>query len=160
MTMPEASFFLDVSYSQVAVFDSALEHPFNLWTERHVKQGFSWRPGSVSFATLEESGRHVIEVDAASDEVALSFEAVRIIETPFEVPLSGSIEFASISDSVTMELTPGSYTLRFEYSPAHDMSLPRIKFVFAKFEKPSFKILRADPTLSAVDGLLLSASPA
>ncbi len=158
--MLEASFFLDVSYSQVAVFDSALEHPFNLWTERHVQQGFCWRPGSVSFATLEESGRHVIEVDVASDEVALSFDAVRIIETPFEVPQSGSTEFASISDSVAMELTPGSYTLRFEYSPARDMSLPRIKFVFVKSEKPSFKILRADSALNAADDLLLSALPA
>lgn len=94
LEMAAASFSLLISYSQVAVFDSALEHPFNLWTERHVQQGFSWRPGSVSFATLEEAGQHDIEIDVVPDDVALSPEAIRIIQTPFEVPQSGSIELA------------------------------------------------------------------
>jgi hypothetical protein len=55
-------FAIEILYRQIAVFRSRLEHPFNDWTPRHVKQGFSWRPGSVSFATLVESGPHSVEV--------------------------------------------------------------------------------------------------
>ena len=42
---------LDVSYGQVGVFWAILAKPFNDWSEAHVRQGFAWRPGSVSFKT-------------------------------------------------------------------------------------------------------------
>jgi hypothetical protein len=158
--MTAASFSLSISYSQVAVFDSALEHPFNLWTERHVQQGFSWRPGSVSFATLEEAGQHDIEIDIVPDDVALSLGAIRIIQTPFEVPQSGSIEIASISESIPLSLASGPYLLRFEYFLATKDLKPKIRFVFIRNGNASFKILRADPELKARDDLLLSAEPA
>ena len=45
-------FIIDVSYSQIAVFNSELENPFNDWTDQHVLQGFSWREESGSFKTL------------------------------------------------------------------------------------------------------------
>jgi hypothetical protein len=160
MMVAAASFPLYISYSQVAVFDSALEHPFNLWTERHVKQGFSWRPGSVSFATLEEAGQHSVEIDVVAGDVALSPDTVRIIQTPFEVPQKGSIEIASISDSRPLDLASGAYELRFEYFPASDGLMSQIRFVFMRTSATSFKILRADPALTAGDDLLLSASPA
>jgi Competence protein J (ComJ) len=158
--MAAASFSLFISYSQVAVFDSALEHPFNLWTERHVQQGFSWRPGSVSFATLEEAGQHDIEIDVVPDDVALSPEAIRTIQTPFEVPQSGSIELASISESIPLSLASGPYLLRFEYFLATGGLKPRIRFVFIRNGIAAFKIMRADPELKAIDDLLLSAEPA
>jgi hypothetical protein len=158
--MAAAFFSLSVSYSQVAVFDRALEHPFNLWTERHVKQGFSWRPGSVSFATLDEAGQHDVEIDVVSDDVALSPGAVRIIQTPFEVPQSGSIEIASISESIPLSLASGPYLLRFEYFLATGDLKPRVRFVFMRNEIAAFRIMRADPELTARDDLLLSAEPA
>jgi Competence protein J (ComJ) len=158
--MAAASFSLFISYSQVAVFDSALEHPFNLWTERHVKQGFSWRPGSVSFATLEEAGQHDVEIDVVPDDVALSPGAVRIVQTPFNVPQSGSIEIASISESIPLSLSCGSYLRRFEYFLATAGLKPRIRFVFIRNEIAAFRIMRADPELTAGDDLLLSAEPA
>lgn len=157
--MAVASFPLSVSYSQIAVFDARLERPFNAWTERHVRQGFSWRPGSVSFATVEEAGRHAIEVDFAPEDADLPLEAIRIIQTPFIVPRNGSIEVASISDSVSLNLPSGNYALRFEYFPPVAGFPPRILFLFIKTENPSFKILRADPGLSAGEELLISASP-
>ncbi len=158
--MAAAAFSLFISYSQVAVFDSALEHPFNLWTERHVKQGFSWRPGSVSFATLEEAGQYTVEIDVVSDDIALSPDAIRVIQTPFEVPQNGSIEIASISESVPLDLASGPYALRFEYFSPTDGLQPMIRFVFIRNGSATFKILRADPALTAKDDLLLSAEPA
>lgn len=43
--MPTPSFILDVSYSQIAVFDGSLKQPFSFWTEKHVNQGFAWESG-------------------------------------------------------------------------------------------------------------------
>lgn len=62
---------LEVDYNQVAVFSSGLANPFNDWEERHVGQGFSWRPESVSFRTLE-NGPHLIEVVITEHADALS----------------------------------------------------------------------------------------
>lgn len=155
------SFSLDVSHSQVAVFDSGLQQPFNGWTESHVNQGFAWRPGSVSFATIEEAGRHSVSLDVVSGNVGVSPEAIRVIQTPFEVPQTGAIEVASVSDSVPFSLPPGTYALRFEYFCASAVSDPWIRFIFIKMVNPSFEILRADSGLSTKAGdLLLSAAPA
>jgi hypothetical protein len=44
-------FNLNISYSQLAVFDASLDQPLNDWTPEHADQGFSWRPRSVSFRT-------------------------------------------------------------------------------------------------------------
>ena len=51
-----ATFLVEISHAQLAVFDSTLTAPFNDWTDDHVKQGFAWRPGSVSFMTLDTAG--------------------------------------------------------------------------------------------------------
>jgi hypothetical protein len=159
--MVMTSFSLSISYAQIAIFDSALERPFNDWTERHISQGFSWRPGSVSFATIEEAGRHAVQIDIAFGQADVSPKAARVIQTPFVVPRSGLIEVASISDSASFSLSSGVYALRFEYFCASAVSDPGIRFIFIKTENPSFKILRADSGLSAgPDDLLLSASPA
>jgi hypothetical protein len=158
--MAAASFSLFISYAQVAVFDNALEHPFNIWTERHTRQGFSWRPGSVSFATLLDVGQHPVEIDIAINDVAMSRDAIRVVQTPFDVPQSGLIEVASISESVPLDLDPGRYLLRFEYFLQAGGVQPKIRFVFIRNANASFEIVRADPQLTAGDDLLLSAEPA
>jgi len=109
---------------------------------------------------MEEAGPHTINIEIASEDLALSPNAIRIIQTPFEVPKDGTIEVASISQSVPISLPTGSYALRFEYFVAAD-SGPQIRFVFIKAGKPSFEILRVDNGLSVKpDDLLLSAEPA
>jgi hypothetical protein len=47
--MEKTSFVLQVSHSQIAVFDSAMAQPFSAWSDMHVNQGFAWRAGAVSF---------------------------------------------------------------------------------------------------------------
>src|SRR5207249_8431330 len=98
--MESSELGISVSYSQLAVFDHSLERPFNEWTDRHVAQGFSWRPGSVAFRTIEEGGRHVVTVMLGAHESELAADAVRVIDVPFEIPLDGAIEIGSISESV------------------------------------------------------------
>jgi hypothetical protein len=157
--MTSTSTHLSVAYGQILVFDRALEQPFNDWTKGHCEQGFSWRPGSVSFATLDEGSQYLLEI-VVSEAGEISPAAVRVIQTPFEAPASGSIEIASISDSVFFDLSPGLYQLQFEAFPISDNSETKIRLVFTRSDHPSFKILRADATITARDNLLLSASPA
>lgn len=112
--MAMISIQMNVSYSQLAIFCSSLSQPFNDWEQRHVDQGFAWRLGSVSFRTLTEFGIHLIEVNVVDVFDSVSTAAVRVIDVPFEIPVSGDVEIASISDSVPLSLPSGQYCLRCE----------------------------------------------
>jgi hypothetical protein len=158
--MPTTSFALDVSYSQIAVFDCDLARPLNGWTDRHVNQGFAWRVGSVSFGTIATGGRHVVELVVTSEDVESSPDAVRIIQVPFEVPSRRSIEVSSIADAHPLELPSGMYALRYEYLGPNERTEPRVRLVFIKKDNPTFDVLRADAALSLTGELLLEASPA
>ncbi len=154
------TFALNVSYSQVAVFDSAVAQPFSMWTEQHVRQGFAWRDGTVSFRTITSGGRHLIEVMVSSVDVELSADAPRIIQTPFCVPPSGAVEIASIADTFPVELPPGMYALRFECFRAARGLEPRIRFVLIRTDHPIFEVLRADSEISLSGELLRTATKA
>ena len=151
------SFELALSYAQIAVFHAGLENPFNDWTETHVRQGFSWRPESVSFATLEESGKAKVYVKTLR-EFALRSAAVRAIQVPFTVPDSNLVEIASITESKVVEINSGTYALTFEtgFNDAHVMWCV---FTFQESDRPIARILRAYPELNPPENLLLSATP-
>jgi hypothetical protein len=150
-----------VSHSQLAVFHHSLDRPFNTWTKRHVAQGFSWRPGSVSFGTLEEGGNLLVTL---SDDESLKGEppsdAARIIDVPFEVPADGAVEIGSIAGGESVELPAGLYQLRFENYRANEGELPRARLLFSRDSNPRFRIVRADAELAPEGDLLLSALPA
>lgn len=149
-----------ISYSQLAVFDHSLERPFNEWTDRHVAQGFSWRPGSVSFRTIEESGPHLVTVGLDANKSEPAQDVIRSIDVPFEVPSSGTIEIGSIADSVLFELPSGTYQLRFECCVRSNIAIPKIRLSFYRNSNPRFDVVRADPELNPDTDLLLIASPA
>jgi hypothetical protein len=149
-----------VSYSQVIVFDRALERPFNQWTNKHVAQGFSWRPGSAAFRTIAEGGRHLVTVAVDVTESGQPSDAVRIIDVPFAVPANGAIEIGSVSDSSLFQMSPGPYRLRFEcYEPGGD-HMARMRFLFVRDLNPKFRVVRADSDLSPENELLLTTSAA
>jgi hypothetical protein len=158
MTFTE--FPLMIFYSQLSVFDRSLDRPFNDWTDRHVAQGFSWRPGSVAFGTIEEGGRHIVTVGVGWGSEEPAVDAIRVIDVPFEVPKAGVIEVASISGGVPLRLPAGTYQLRFECFDQGNSSTPRIRLSFWREGKPQFKLVRADSELSPRGDLLLTASPA
>lgn len=69
---------ISISYSQLCVFDPALTEPYNEWLPEHNAQGFSWRPGSVSFATSFDreamhSGRRVRAINQANGNPATRY---------------------------------------------------------------------------------------
>lgn len=137
-----SSFELLVSYSQIAVFLRDLENPFNEWTEQQVRQGFAWRPGSVSFRTLQEFGKSRVELIESSFCEFSQDKCVRAIEVPFELPRGKELELASISDSHVIPINPGTFQLRFE---AFKDDVIRVSFL--RNCQPRFKVLLADPEL-------------
>ena len=137
----------EVSHAQLAVFASVLPQPFNDWSERHVRQGFSWRPGSVSFRTVAESGPHSVEIQVVDHAAALHPDAVRAVKVPFQVE-DGAVEVGCIAETVPLSLPPGSFLLRCEFLQPADRHGARVRLVFARKDAPCFAILRADPALS------------
>ena len=158
--MSSVEFPILVSYAQVTVFDPSLERPFNQWTDRHVAQGFSWRPGSAAFRTISEDGPHLVTVEVDVTENGKSPNAARIIDVPFEVPADGFVEIGSISDGSLIEVPTGTYKLRFECYDPIDGQVARIRFLFTPDTNPTFHISRADPDLSPENELLLTTSAA
>lgn len=151
---------IEVSYTQICVFDSGMETPFNDWTDAHVAQGFAWRPGSVSFGTLMSSGSVDIEVIVLDRPFSEFSEALRVISVPFEVPASGGIEIASIGDSEAISLEPGNYELIFEHFLNADGDMgARFSFRPTR-EVIQARIIRADKELSPPSELVMTALPA
>lgn len=150
----------EVSFSQFAVFASALDQPFNDWTDRHVAQGFAWRPGSVSFLCMEEAGWHMAEVALVDHAGAVAGDAVRVIEVPFDVPADGAVEIGSIAQTVSVSLPAGTCLLRCEFLAPADAEGERVNLTFARQDVPRFAVVRADPGLSVKGPLLTQARPA
>lgn len=124
-----------ILYSQLCVFDPALKAPFNDWEEAHVAQGFSWRPGSVSFATADHSSPVIVDVTCADapPDAGLAATAIRV---PFDAPLSGNVEIGSIMSGVQVPIPPGAYALHF-LSPLTETQPYRLFFVTAKIVEPA-----------------------
>jgi Competence protein J (ComJ) len=148
---------LDVSYGQVAIFQSRLPDPFNDWQDAHVRQGFSWRPGSVSFRTLDDGS---LKVEVGQGTPPIEADAVRVIRVPFTVDESGEVEVATISQAKLLELKPGTYSLTFEHGRMQQGQM-WCRLYWEKVQaQVSAKVLRADPELAPEEVLLMEAQPA
>lgn len=155
-------FNLFVSYAQIAVFSVELDSPFNDWSDRHVAQGFAWRPESVAFA-VPFGGDALVEILAGDSPSALAGEAARIIMTPYAAT-GGVTAVASIGDEKTIALQAGDYQLVFELvrELVHDDLRYDygIRLRFTPTENPTFRIVKADAEMAPGEDLLLTAEPA
>ncbi len=153
-----ATFQIPVLYTQIAVFLSELEKPFSNWTDRHVAQGFSWRPGSVSFRTFDDGD--VVVTVLATDVAPGSTTAERVILVPFHVPPGGTVEVGSIFDTVQVDIVPGDYALTFEHGHTADGKMHcTLRFTPVDHEVRA-SIVRRDAELSPEGELLMVAEPA
>lgn len=92
------SFDTVITYSQISIFNSNLDEPFNDWNDDQVRQGFSWRPESVSFKTLSNDAVVHVTFEKVS-QFSPSAESERTISVPFSCNEVGEIEVAGITDS-------------------------------------------------------------
>lgn len=104
---------LIVSYDQIAVFGSAIENPFNMWTDSHVAQGFSWRPDSAAFRILSEVDEHSIDFAIKGETIEVEPDVIIAVEVPFTVPADGRVTVASIGDELEFSSPPGRYQLLY-----------------------------------------------
>ena len=171
------SFDLYVIHSLVAVFGQGFQGSFNEWSPEHIAQGFTWRPGSVSFETLVESGNVQVEVQQAK-EINLKPQIQRAIRVPFSIDASGIVEVAStVSEprAHIFNLPEGSYVLIFEtgYLPSLEANGNTDEEDEEYYEPPTWcrltfipsdstqaEILVADANLSPSYPLLMTAQPA
>lgn len=152
------SFDIFITYSQIAIFDPSLQNPFNNWQPQHFAQGFAWRPGSVSFRTLDEDGLLRVEVQIVN-EINLRSNTKRAILVPFSVGSSALVEVASISEGKQINVPKGSYALVFE--TGHGINgTTWCSFSFIPRDSVQVEILQADSDLSPSFPLLMEAHPA
>lgn len=150
---------IEVSFGQLAVFNSDLQDPFNDWTDAHVRQGFAWRPGSVSFAVLSSSGSIDIEVFVNSPD-KFSDTAQRVIAVPLLVNEARLIEISGVSQGQVLEIPAGPYRLTFEHGLTQDGARMwcRLYFVPNEGDQAGAEILRGD--LVGASPLLMDAHAA
>ncbi|WP_426449543.1 competence protein ComJ [Paenibacillus sp. S-38] len=153
-----------ISYAQLAVYTSGLPNPYPEWTDRHLRQGFAWRPGSVSFAALDDV-RSEIVVSFGARKPVPDGEAVREISVPFPVKGAGGITVGSIlSRSCHYEIPAGSYELLFRAVPLEipEPGAPKFRYLlhFTPNAQPEARILKWDEALSPMLPLLMEAEPA
>ena len=141
-------FKVDVSYSQIAVFCSSTNQPFNDWTQKHVDQGFAWRKCSVSFRTLVEFGMHSVEVVILDYLPEVSSNVLRAIDVPFDIEKDSDISIASIADSALFGLLHGSYALRCEFLGLDCDGFQKVRLLFARHDIPHFSIAKGDKDVS------------
>ena len=137
-----------------------MQQPFNEWLQSHFDQGFTWRPGSVGFRTLEEEGVHNVELILVKDEQNLSPDAVRIFEVPFEVPADEDVEIASITVSIPISIKSGKYSLRCEFFSKNEAGEFLVKIILRIAEAAEFKVLRADSDLNVPEAFVTTANSA
>jgi Competence protein J (ComJ) len=154
-----AHFIIDVSYNQVSVFDANLDDPFNDWSDEHVAQGFAWRPGSVSFGTLENAGTLAADVYRSKTFDESSSSASRVIAVPFSVPAHGNVEVASIASGVSLQLPAGEYELTFEHG-IDDRGMWACFYFRAVPATVAPRIVRADAELTPPATFVMAAQPA
>ncbi len=155
-----ARFAVEISYTQVAVFDQQLPNPFNDWTDAHVAQGFAWRPGSVSFGTLETAGHLSVQVFKGKEVDEGSSAAERIIAVPFSVPAHGSVEIGSIGGGAVVEIPPGEYELVFEHGHDQDEHMWANLYFMAVCDPVKPRIIRADSEMVPPKDFVMHAEPA
>ena len=149
-------FTLEISYSQIAIFNAAQDRPFNNWTEAHFNQGFCWREGSVSFRTAAKTGQGKITIDRV-EKVTLRDDVILAISVPFNV--SGkAIEIASVFKGEVIDIEPGDYELIYQTGKTGVTPWVALQFVPGKVTEG--KILKGAEHLKPPAELIMTAEPA
>lgn len=152
-----ASFEVLVSWYQIIVHDD-LYSGYNAWTPEHVMQGFAWRPGSVSFGTLDIVDMEVV-VNLEENPV-LMLDSQRAIVVPFVVKRDSQIFVVSSLTRVPVPIPSGTYELWFQHGRPEGMRTMWCTLAFKPESKPRAAILRADHELCPPGTLMLDAEPA
>lgn len=151
-------FNLELSWSQVSLFDASLTDPFNDWTEGHLMQGFCWRPGSVSFKLPTRAGGLDVTVDFI-DSLRLMSEARWAIVVPFHT-WGGVIEVSTMSQSELIEIPSGRFALLYQTGIRDGHAWAHFGLLALNGTEIEPRVLRGDDVVLADAPILMEAEPA
>ena len=151
-------FTLELSWSQVSLFDANLADPFNDWTEAHLEQGFTWRPGSVSFKVPVRSGPLQVGIDFV-DSLQLMSDAQWAILVPLHT-WGGVIEISTIAQSELIEIPPGQFSLLYQTGIHDGRAWAHFGLLASNGVQVEPRVLRGDDVVHADVELLMQAEPA
>jgi hypothetical protein len=149
-------FTLEISYSQIAIFNVAIDRPFNDWTKEHVDQGFCWREGSVSFRTAVKAGNSKITIDRVA-KVELRDDVVVAISVPFHVS-GNAVEIASVFKGEVIDMESGDYELVYQTGRTGVSPWVSLQFIPGKIKTAT--ILKGADHLKPPAELIMTAEPA
>lgn len=155
--MNEITFDSKIFYSQLAVFQYDLNHPFNDWNDTHINQGFTWRAGSVSFGTLSNDEKCKITIRVIGKK-EVDIDVIRAIVVPFNVDKEG-IGVGSIMETTAIPIEEGMYELLFSVKLLEN-GLAHYFLEFIRNDNPIPSIIKADKELIPPSVLLMEAEPA
>lgn len=155
---------LTINYTTLTLCQANMDAPFNDWTATHVNQGFSWRPGSVSFGTMDTDAATAAVLTELCPSYTPVPQALRIIKVPFAVGKQGVEITSPISDSLMIPIPEGLYALFFAIEP-DETGKPvqpwKYHLVFVPAREPApVEFIRADSELAPPQQLLMDAKPA
>lgn len=148
---------LRLAWSQISVFDANLSDPFNGWNEKHLRQGFAWRAGSVSFRTPLREGTIDVCINLPMTPL-VRHEATQAIIVPFTT-WAGLVEISTIDSRELIEIPPGRYALLYQHGTDGESSWCSIDFIPSAFQPVEPAVLRCDDGAIPTD-LLMEAEPA
>jgi hypothetical protein len=109
-----ASDMTGLIHATIAVYHVDLDMPLNEWCRTAAAQGFAWRPGSVSFALIEDYDAVLLEVYKDEPEPQLPLPA-RAIVVPFDVNEGCAVAIDDFQGELgRVSLMPGRFALLFE----------------------------------------------
>ena len=157
------TFWLFPNYNTISVFNHFMEEPFNDWTLELFRQGFSWRPQSVSFRCLSSLGQLLVNV-STEDEMTVNRNYKRAIIVPFYVNENKKVSFSDAITSFEAEeaiyLDSGWYKLLFCIGWEQDQQFCDLKFLNPEIAASTAEIHILDDELSPEYPLVMNAHPA
>lgn len=99
---------LPVFYSQMSVFLSGMNDPYNEWLNHHVKQGFSYREGSISFI-IPKSVKVINLVVERRNEMSDDGDCYTSIVVPFRVYGGKGVEIGNVFETVRYLVPDGEH---------------------------------------------------
>ena len=103
---------MDVSYSQIAIFDAALDEPFNDWDGEAVSKGMSEGEQSVSFG-MPADGTAEVTYDVGPQGMPTDRSFDTILSSTIEVNGGKGVEIATITQSHLIDVANGRYRVIF-----------------------------------------------
>lgn len=145
-----------VLFGQVSLHDGA-NPDFPLWTAGHVRQGFAWRDGHVSFTVPDRDGECDISLHLLDRPEDRGLDILRAIVVPFST--LGPVRVATIGEEHAGEVPAGDYRLEFRLRPGAEADRRAIEMILSP-GPAEFAILCADAEMDRAPAFEIGAEPA